>query len=161
MNFERGKDPKEVMEVGAAKVAIKVYGITYVRENIQYDVKYPNAQKAFLKRLQNLDFDNDPLFGMQDIKLDTKKGNRLPQLAGKMVKCYGEYFSIPTKEELIEAGFEHLYSNASFEKGVEDAERMKMEAEIAEKKAQSAKMVKMMEAMASSYSVGYKDEDEK
>ena len=147
MNFERGKDPKEVMDVGAAKVAIRATEVSYTKENTRYSISYPSGIKAFLKKVQNLDLPNDPVFGIQDIKIKTDFGERFPELAGKIIEYHDEYFAMPTKEKLIEAGFSHLFDNASFEKGVEDAEtemrKAQMKAELAAAEAKIDAMSKM------------------
>jgi hypothetical protein len=66
-HFERGKDPKDTLEVGAKKDAIKITGIAYVLDDKEIHIENPMKAKVFLDRLRSGDLPNDPIFGIESV----------------------------------------------------------------------------------------------
>jgi hypothetical protein len=66
-NFERGKDPKETLEVGAKKDAIKITGLGYFHGGKEHHIQNPIKAKVFLDRLKSGELPNDPIFGIESV----------------------------------------------------------------------------------------------
>jgi hypothetical protein len=67
MSFERGKDPKETMEIGRQKNAIPVFGIKYYSNNQEVSITDPEIIHIFLEQFTNCQLPYNPIFGPQRI----------------------------------------------------------------------------------------------
>lgn len=124
-NFERGKDPKESMEIGRRKDAKRVYSIEYHINNNVFPIYGVNKIFDFLKRLSKLNIPNDPIFGPQLIYI--KVFNREKVLSpGSIIKnslsenpCNEQEYIEMDKEEILSieefAGKTLIYMNTLFE----------------------------------------------
>jgi hypothetical protein len=65
--FERGKDPKDTLDVGAKKDATKITGIGYFLKSAERHIENPEKAKIFLDRLKSGDLPNDPIFGIESV----------------------------------------------------------------------------------------------
>ena len=120
MNFERGKSPRESMNVGAEKIAIRVSGISYELHGETIELSDYTTYE-FLDRLSKGTLEKDPFRGPQIIEIGVLIGGsdnaeewededtfRIDQWAGQMLKWEGAYFQMPTFDQLQESGYEHL-----------------------------------------------------
>ena len=65
--FERGKDPKETLEVGVKKEAIKITGVGYIIDEKENHIKNPIKAQVFLERLRKGDLPKDSVFGIESV----------------------------------------------------------------------------------------------
>jgi len=73
MNFERGKDPKEVMEVGRKKDAITIYSVKCYSNGQETIIKDPDIIRIFLDQLSKISFPYNPVFGPQRIVMESSE----------------------------------------------------------------------------------------
>ena len=66
-HFERGKDPKETLEVGAKKDAIKITGVGYFLDDKEHHITNPIKAHIFMEKLKNGELPNDPIFGIESV----------------------------------------------------------------------------------------------
>ena len=126
MNFERGKDPKDTMNLGARREAIEIKMAGYNKEGHNVEITQVHDVIAFLRRLATMDIPCDSLFGPKSIFVKTEGNHylQLDEIEGKFLKYRDQYYLVPTKDEIIELGFDHMLRNADV-----DRERRKNEEE--------------------------------
>ena len=69
MNFERGKDVKDALDLGLKKDAIKIHKITYKIDDTIKEITNPAKMRLFLKKLADGSLPNDPISGIEEIAL--------------------------------------------------------------------------------------------
>lgn len=74
MDFERGKEITESLELGVKKDAIKIHKIHYWIDGKKKIIENPGKMRVFIQRLTSGDLPKDPIFGIEAIALiSTKK----------------------------------------------------------------------------------------
>jgi hypothetical protein len=131
MKFERGKSPKDAMNIGAKKISLGVdEGSYYINDN-EFELS-PRNLPGFLESLKTLSLPNDPIYGPQEIRMEIFEDGdeeeeyctetmHLHEIAGKILKYDGVFYQMPTLDEIVSKGFVHLLMN-QFEGFIEDSE---------------------------------------
>ena len=96
MSFERGKDPKETMEIGRQKDAIPVLGVKYYTNGQGVSITDPEIIRIFLEQFSTYQLPYNPIFGPQRILIiSTEKYlDDSPSLYARMASLSG--LSVPT-----------------------------------------------------------------
>jgi len=121
-NFERGRDPKEGMDLGVAKEAIPVNMITYIIEDREIQMDNPAKMRWFMKKLIAGDLPKDPIFGIEEIVLS----NNIKEVVEKVdydtitrQRGYaGGFRDYPKKYEISKRGMKY-YLNDLFGKVID------------------------------------------
>lgn len=69
MDFERGKEITESLELGVKKDAIKIHKIHYWIDGEKKIISNPGKMRVFIQRLTSGDLPKDPIFGIEAIAL--------------------------------------------------------------------------------------------
>ncbi len=114
MNFERGKDPKEAMSIGAETYAIKVKNAGYVIHGSERSLGEVRDNIEFLERLKNMDLPCDSIFGPALIFICNDDGLilELDEIQGKILKYQDQYYEVADTNTILAKGFGHLLKNA-------------------------------------------------
>jgi hypothetical protein len=119
MDFTRGQSPKDAMNIGAKKIALGVdEGSYYINDN-EFELS-PRNLPGFLESLETLSLPNDPIYGPQEIRMETFDDGEdeyctettfLHEIAGKVLKYDDVFYQMPTLDEIVVGGFVHLLMN--------------------------------------------------
>ena len=69
MNFERGKEVKDALDLGLKKDAIKIHKITYTIDDTIREITNPAKMRLFLRKLAEGTLPKDPILGIEKISL--------------------------------------------------------------------------------------------
>ena len=136
MNFERGKDPKDALGIGASNDAKEVMRVKYYVNGVETIITDPYTIKRFLENLSHMNFTNDPVFGPQRLLITVygeeyeytdhtffgsgrqamahtyKKREEIDltinEIIGGVFEYSGKFYSGPTTAKLAEKHFAHL-----------------------------------------------------
>lgn len=102
-NFERGKDPKETLDVGAKKDAIKITGVGYFLDDKENHIKNPIKAHVFIERLKKGDLPKDSIFGIESVFVWYDDRDMEEVWESKMNRTYhsGMSYQSPTKYKEI------------------------------------------------------------
>ena len=121
-NFERGRDPKEGMDLGVAKEAIPINMITYIIEGREIQMDNPAKMRWFMKKLIAGDLPKDPIFGIEEIVLSNNIKEVVEEVdydAMTRQRGYaGGFRDYPKKYEISERGMKY-YLNDLFGKVID------------------------------------------
>ncbi len=67
MDFTRGKDVKEALELGVKKDAIKIHSIIYTMNGQNHAIKNPKKIEIFIEKFGKGALPKDPIFGIESI----------------------------------------------------------------------------------------------
>jgi len=140
MNFERGKEPNDAMNIGARRSAIRIKGVGYTIHGEDKSLKEVHDIIAFLRRLKDMQITCDSIFGPSAIFVTTEEGLilELDEFEDKFLKYRDQYYEVASKEAIMSGGFDHLLRNA-------DVHRKKAE-EDRERRANDSKMMSLFAA---------------
>jgi hypothetical protein len=127
------------MNIGANAHSIKVKNCGYTIHGVERSLDKTHENATFLKRLVELDIPCDSLFGISTIYICDENGliHELDDIAGKIIKYGDKFYEVPSKDKIIEMGFDHLLRNA-------EDHRIKVEEENERKK----QLTRMQAAMS-------------
>jgi len=162
MNFERGLGVTDATGIGVKNDALKIQSVTYTINGTSTTISDSITLKRFLKAFQDLDIPNDPIFGPQRITMDvtgtqvethvrhTRNSKyvtkaipditiAINQIVDKTMEYDGEYYAMPSVEDLAKKGFGHFadYELEHVKKIESDHEMMKRKVEAQRKMRQA------------------------
>lgn len=92
MDFERGKDTKEALKIGAQVTAIKVVGVALLTPRAGFTRLTKSACHEFFESLKNPHIIFGTYYIMDEM---TKKKRKLKAFAGRIIEYEGTYYHVP------------------------------------------------------------------
>ena len=110
MNFERGKDIKDSMDIGAGRNSIKIISAGYIKDNNEILVPEKKRILDLLYRVQRMDLPRDPIFGITGIFVVDEDLSHLylEEIEGKIIEFDGNFFKIPSLKDFDLNGYWHF-----------------------------------------------------